>query len=309
MGWRGRRSAGNKGVMRPFPRSLIPVLAVAAFAILAGVVPRALAQAPGAFADALVFDETTKEMHGEGGETNFVFAFAFTNTAPTPVVIDSVRTSCGCTVARVPTLPWTIPAGERGEFSVVLDARGKRGTVTKSVFVNSSVGLKPLTVRAVMPDRFQGAAGGGMLADDRVRNMQVALADRFAVFKGDCASCHSKPAEHKTGPALYLAACGVCHDSHNRASMVPDLKKLPHSTDREHWIRWITFGRHGSLMPAFSQAEGGPLTEDQIDSLADYLTRTIGSRGMASVGPRTLSPALLRPPPPLPGAAPYPPVR
>lgn len=268
-------------------------------AIAAGGVP---VRAQGAFADALVFDDLTKEIRGVGGETNFVFTFAFTNTAATAVVIDSVRTSCGCTVARVPELPWSIPAGERGEFSIVLDARGKRGTVTKSVFVNSSIGLKPLTVRAVMAPR--PTAVDGMLDDDRARNLQIAQADRFAVFKGECATCHATPARGKMGPSLYLATCGVCHDSHNRASMVPDLRRLPHATDREHWLRWISFGRHDSLMPAFAETEGGPLTEAQVDSVADYLTRTISQRGSGNLERQPPSSAASRPAAPLPGSAP-----
>jgi mono/diheme cytochrome c family protein len=259
-----------------------------------------MAHAQGAtgVATALLFDETTKEMRGPAGATNFTFTFAFTNAAPGPVVIESVRTSCGCTVAKVPSLPWSIAPGAGGDFSVVLDARGKRGTVTKSVFVNSSIGVKPLTVRAVIEDATGNVASSGGM-DDRLRNMQIALADRSAVFRGDCASCHAKPSEGKHGPALYVAACGICHDSHNRASMVPDLKNLGKVTDREHWVRWITFGRHGSLMPAFAQSEGGPLTDEQIDSLADYLNRAISQRPMAQ-GTRVLPrPVAL---PPLPGA-------
>ncbi|MGE3308838.1 MAG: DUF1573 domain-containing protein [Limisphaerales bacterium] len=260
-----------------------------------------LAQGSAGVATALLFDETTKEMKGPAGATNFTFTFAFTNSAPGPVVIESVRTSCGCTVARVPSLPWSVGPGEGGEFSVVLDARGKRGTVTKSVFVNSSIGVKPLTVRAVIEDS-TGKATGGDGMDDRLRNMQIALADRFAVFRGECASCHAKTSEGKHGPALYVAACGICHDSHNRASMVPDLKNLGHVTDREHWVRWITFGRHGSLMPAFAQSEGGPLTDEQVDSLADYLTRTVSQRQMAQRA--GLPPARKIVAPPLPGGGP-----
>ncbi len=261
----------------------------------------ARAARPGGFADALIFDATTKELQAKAGEANLTFSFNFTNSAAEPAVIDSVRTSCGCTVARVPNLPWTVAPGEAGEFSVVLDARGKQGTVTKSVFVNSSLGMKALTIRAVI-----GGANSGMGGDDRLRNMQIALADRFAVFKGECVSCHAQPAAGKMGMGLYLAACGVCHDSHNRASMVPDLKNLDHPTDRDHWIRWITFGRHGSMMPAFSQAEGGILTERQVDSLVDYLTRAIRQprAARAQTGPRALTPRLNPRLPPLPGQAP-----
>jgi hypothetical protein len=60
-------------------------------------------------------------------------------------------------------------------------------------------------------------------------------------------------------------------------------------------------------MPAFSKSEGGILTDDQIDSLADYLTRTISDRRLA--GTRPAAAAKPRTPtgpiqyPPLPGAA------
>jgi len=236
-------------------------------------------------ASALVFGETRQVMRGLVGTPDFTFTFAFTNHARTPVVIESVRTSCGCTVAKVPELPWKVVPGECGEFSVVLDARGKRGTVTKSVVLNTSIGTRRLSVRAILEkgDARGGAtdtggdAGGGM--GDRERNMELAKEDRFAVFRGDCASCHAAPAEGKRGPALYAAVCGICHDSENRASMVPDLRNLGRATDREHWVRWITLGKAGTMMPGFARSEGGPLSVEQVESLADYLVRTISDRG------------------------------
>jgi mono/diheme cytochrome c family protein len=206
---------------------------------------------------------------------------------------------------------------------VVLDLRGKFGILTKSVFVDATTPaiapvdpidtltlippevtltnpaaasplyswVKPLTVRATLPQR--PAVANGM--ENRSRNMQLALADRQAVFKGECAKCHVEPAAGKTDLALYQAACGICHDSHNRASMVPDLRALKHPTDRDHWLKWITFGRPGSLMPAFAQSEGGPLTEEQIDSLVSYLDKSITQRAKAIAN---RPPPVLPPPPP-----------
>jgi hypothetical protein len=241
--------------------------------------------APEAVADALVFDALVKELEGKPGETSFTFTFAFTNHAPSTAVIDSVRTSCGCTIAKVPSMPWTIPAGGRGDFSVVLDGTGKQGLVSKSVWVSSSLGSKALTVRALVAENPNAGVGGN---EDRLRNMQIAQADRFTIFRGECASCHAKPAEGRLGAALYLSACAICHDSHNRASMAPDLRRLGHPTDREHWIKWITFGRHGSLMPAFAFSEGGILSDFQVDSLVDYLSRTLdGLRLLPPVRPLT----------------------
>ena len=59
------------------------------------------------------------------------------------------------------------------------------------------------------------------------------------------------------------------------------LTNLNHSTDRTYWRVWTTQGKAGSLMPAFARAEGGPLTDDQINSLADYLAEHIPSRDAA----------------------------
>jgi len=221
----------------------------------------------------LVFDQMLKDYTPKMGETNAHFTFSLTNVSSSEVVINNVRTSCGCTVANLPSKPWRLPAGASGEFGVVVDLRGKFGTLVKSVFVDSSIGtnamltLKPLTVRVILPNL--AAEANGM--DNRQRNMMMALADRQAVFRNDCASCHVTPAMGKTGKALYDAACGVCHDSLNRATMVSDLRALPLHPDREYWLKWITLGRPGSLMPSFAQAEGGPLNDDQIDSLVGFL--------------------------------------
>jgi mono/diheme cytochrome c family protein len=295
----------------------------------------------------LVFDALLKEHVAKEGETQALLNFSLTNISSMEVVINNVRTSCGCTVPTLPSRPWRLPPGASGSFGVAVDLRGKFGILTKSVFVDiaeaaaassappgasnvlavpgslvvtnvaASPGLpaltntslsatniaaaaplktwmKPLTVRVTLPQKPLVANA----MDDRVRNMQLAMADRQIVFKGECAKCHSEPTKEKTGLALYQAGCAICHDSHNRATMVPDLRALKHPTDREHWIKWTAFGRPGSLMPAFAQSEGGPLTEEQIDSLADYLTTTISQkpRNVVSKSSPQLPPA----PPALP---------
>jgi len=60
--------------------------------------------------------------------------------------------------------------------------------------------------------------------------------------------------------------------------MVPDLSKLKMATNREFWRNWITYGKPGSLMPAFAASQGGPLTDMQIASLAAYLNAVYPSK-------------------------------
>jgi hypothetical protein len=64
--------------------------------------------------------------------------------------------------------------------------------------------------------------------------------------------------------------------------MVPDLKALNHSTDRIYWKVWASQGKVGSLMPVFSKSIGGPLDDDQLESLADYLVEHFPTRSASA---------------------------
>jgi len=132
-----------------------------------------------------------------------------------------------------------------------------------------------LMIKVNIPTPPQSQVAGQM---NRGANQQLALADRQAVFKGDCARCHVAPTVAKMGKELYEAGCSICHDAAHRATMVPDLHapKQPIADDLSarwlYWAKWITEGKPGSLMPAFAQGHGGPLTKEQIASLVNYLS-------------------------------------
>ena len=207
------------------------------------------------------------------------FTFTVTNISDAPAAIESVRTSCGCTVAQLPPMPWTLKPGESGSFDIDMDIRGKRGSLTKSVYVATAGGMKTLYVRSIIPTQ------PAMNDQRREMNLMLAKADRQAVFKGDCASCHAVPTRGKTGSALYEAACAICHDAAHRADMVPDLRMLQVETDYDYWHHWISNGREDSLMPAFSRKHGGPLSEAQIHSLAHWLSRNYPEETVVAPNP------------------------
>ena len=215
----------------------------------------------------LAWDADMKEFHAHLGDPTANVTFYLTNTSPVDAVVGAVRTSCGCTTAHLPPLPWTLKPGVDGQIDVSVNLAGKTGTLIKTVTVDSTAGTKLLQVRVFMPDP----------QVERQQNMEIAKGDRQAVFKGNCATCHAAPAQGKTGEALFRAVCGVCHESPNRATMVADLHNLKNPTDREFWKTWITSGKPDSLMPAWSKAQGGPLSDEQIESLADYLVKAIPS--------------------------------
>jgi mono/diheme cytochrome c family protein len=202
-----------------------------------------------------------------------------TNYTATTVAIEGVHASCGCTQPETPPMPWIIPAGGQGEFSATVNLEGHDGTMLKFVTVTTDKGFKDLYMRItvlpmVMPTR---------TAAERAQDVEIARTDRQAIFKGDCVNCHVKPGAGKYGPTLYAAVCGVCHDAKERASLVPDLRNLKTPTNEEFWRTWTAHGKPGSLMPAFATADGGPLTDIQISSLAAYLTQAIPSRPAAAV--------------------------
>ncbi len=222
-----------------------------------------------AAAAALVWDADAKEYTAKPGDLNAPFIFNFTNTSSTLVVISNAVTSCGCTVASLPVQPWPIPPGSNGQINVSMNLAGKQGRVTKQVTINSSEGSKALTVNVNMPTTAPVSAEN--MRGDRNLNMALAKADRQAVFKGDCRSCHVDKGVGKMGAELFAADCGICHDSPHRAAMVPDLRAPKAPRDQDYWMSWITYGRPGSMMPAFGEKDGGPLTKQQVDSLVVYL--------------------------------------
>lgn len=249
------------------PQPAIPPISPAPTAPPAAAVAAAPIPVPN-----LVWDSELKEHNATNGEAAANFTFNLTNVAPIEIVIQNVQTSCGCTVAKLPSQPWHLAPGSNGQISVTVNLAGKMGTFVKQVTANTSVGMKQVQVKITMPPPPSPAA---MSPVERERNQQLSIADRQAVFKGTCGDCHYKPAQGKMGAELFTAACDICHGSKNRASMVPDLHALKFPTNLDYWRHWIRNGRPNSMMPAFDSEQGGPLIPVQVASLAEYLERTI----------------------------------
>lgn len=70
---------------------------------------------------------------------------------------------------------------------------------------------------------------------------------------------------------LYSTNCAGCHGASGELGPAPPLNDALFATivPKEELLRVIREGRSGTPMPAFSNANGGPLTEDQIDVLVD----------------------------------------
>ena len=221
----------------------------------------------------LTWDSETREATVKFGTKEVPFAFRVNNISKESIVLTSVRTSCGCTAAKLPEMPWTLAPGANGTIDAVMNLTGKRGIIQKNVMVITDHGFKTLNVRTNIEEPPAGAMG----ENDRLRNLQIAAANRQAVLHGECAACHATPALGKLGAELYQAACTICHEGERRASSVPDLMHLQKATNAEYWRNWITTSAEGKLMPAFSTEHGGILSTAQIDSLVRYLVETMPS--------------------------------
>lgn len=214
----------------------------------------------------LEWETDFKKMETKENQLTADFTFGFTNISDKEVIIQRVQPSCSCTVAKLPEQPWHLAPHTNGQLAISVDLKGKAGEFEKQIRVwwggkDSKVDPKELRVSVKMPDR-------NLM---RAKNMKIALADRQAVFKGECANCHAAPAKKLSGMALYHEVCGVCHEAHPRNPVVPDLRLLPHPTDLAFWKTNIIYGKAGTMMPAFAQSQGGPLTEAQVDELANAI--------------------------------------
>lgn len=209
----------------------------------------------------LEWDALEKTRAVQRGESAADFEFTATNRSDKPVEILQLRPSCGCTTADMPRTPWILAPGEKGSFRATVNFPGKEGRFTKGVYVATVAGTQVLTMHVDIPEPD---------ATERQRNQQLAAANRQMVFRGTCAQCHVEPIGAKTGQDLFHAACAICHFASQRATMVPDLLTANTPRDADYWRKWISEGREGSLMPGFAQKHGGPLTDEQIESLVKF---------------------------------------
>ena len=72
-----------------------------------------------------------------------LFIFEFKNTGNTPLLIQNVQTSCGCTTAEKPSEP--IQPGKKSKISVKYDTK-RVGDVHKTITVTTNVQTDPIVL-------------------------------------------------------------------------------------------------------------------------------------------------------------------
>ncbi|MCL6103897.1 MAG: DUF1573 domain-containing protein [Bacteroidetes bacterium] len=93
--------------------------------------------------DSIIFEKVVHDygtiVKGSDGNSTF----NFTNKGQGPLILNNVKTSCGCTVPEWPSTP--IPPGRTGIIKVKYDTN-RLGTFSKAITVNSNAKNSPVTI-------------------------------------------------------------------------------------------------------------------------------------------------------------------
>ncbi len=184
-------------------------------------------------------------LQGKTVEYNFLFE----NKGTEDLWIKEVTTSCGCTAALVSSN--TIKPGEKGELKVSYDSQGRAGVVSRTITVVTNDAIEPvkeLTIVATVTP-----------------SMHTTFNVTESLFSEKCGACHYYPALNKKGKELYDAVCTFCHG--RTAGGLDRLKGL----EKEIISDRTSNGIAGTEMPAWIKEQGGPLDDDQLRSLVDYI--------------------------------------
>ena len=210
-----------------------------------------LSVAPAAHAGPIVRFSQTQYDFGEVSKADTVsHAFEISNAGDEDLVIEKIKASSGhaSAVANPPRLK----PGEKGKIEMDVDLRGMRGIYSKTIDVYTNDMATPVTtlsVKIALPD-------------------QIPMSDFNAneIFAGKCRTCHVDQGRGKLGWELFSADCFMCHNAGKNTSLTA-MSRRP-AAEVEQAIRE---GLPGTLMPAFSAKNGGPLDEVEIKSLMELI--------------------------------------
>jgi mono/diheme cytochrome c family protein len=225
----------------------------------------------------------------EGVEIPYVFTIH--NVGGEPLEIKDVSTSCGCTLLNLKDK--VIAPGKTGELEVTMDTSMKQGYVKKSIVIFTNdpespkklvyLGANVLPRERDNPEPFRPKSpllSSTTLEPNTpevfsVSNPHTGLTekDKAKIFVGNCAVCHVQQGKGKMGADLFQADCAMCHGVNAEGAEGPALLGNYKDPNYVKHIQKVT--RYGSekhiSMPGFSRDAGGPLTDQEINSIVSFL--------------------------------------
>ncbi len=146
--------------------------------------------------------------------------------------------------------------GEVGQIVAETDTSGKRGLFKKRITVFSNDARNPQVILSIAANIIHHKTGGK------------------TIFDPECSSCHVEAGRGKLGGELYEAICAYCHGQGENGKSALGLREM--GVKEKRYIEMATAdGIPGSPMPGFSIKRGGPLSEEKITSLVEYI-KTFG---------------------------------
>jgi cytochrome c553 len=143
--------------------------------------------------------------------------------------------------------------GEKGKIKVAVDIRGKFGKIVKTVQVVTND-----------PQRRQTTLSLKMVVKDLIHMKKHKAAE---IFGSACRGCHVDRGKSRKGFDLFLNDCTMCHNTGSSAATLARMRAKP-VEDVEKAIRE---GIDKTSMPGWDIRHGGPLSEEEIRSLVDYI--------------------------------------
>lgn len=187
--------------------------------------------------------------------------FVIQNVGKDTLTIVSTRPSCGCTAAVMDNS--NIAPGGTAHLKVTFDANHKaEGFIAKTITVSSnSVDQADKVIRIQ----------GKIVASKTAHKTSMMHID--GVFEGDCARCHVDKGRGELGARLFDADCGICHGLKADGKPGPAVgsDEMMRHTPKE-WKQIISNGLPNSNMPAFHSKNKGPLGDEEIASVVEYLS-------------------------------------
>jgi hypothetical protein len=98
----------------------------------------------------LKWDTTEQNVKAKPGDHEIVATYRFTNSGTTPMTIDNVHTSCGCTTAALSKNDYA--PGESGQIVARMDISNRTGHQEKSIIVTTKENAKSPTVLRLLAD-------------------------------------------------------------------------------------------------------------------------------------------------------------
>jgi len=210
--------------------------------------------------------EFNEEAHNFGKieqNTNATTTFVIKSVGTDTLEIISANPSCGCTAVLLDPTKKRLAPGQSVDLKVTFDAHNKApGPMTKIVTVSSNAVNGAQRQLKIMGDIFKSTVAHS----GKAMSIQ-------GVFEGDCASCHVEKGKGELGAKLYEADCALCHGDPKEHKPGADIASdAMMNYEPAEWKKIIADGVPNSNMPAFHTRHKGPLNDEEIASLVDYMS-------------------------------------